>query len=575
MIRINSIKLSVKEAYDKNGKPNMDLLMQMAIRLLKSQPGMIRKIRIAKRSIDARKKPNVFVLYNLEVYTDLDEKKEQALVKRLNHKDIIIDHQAVYLTPEHGKDELHHPPCIIGMGPAGLFAGYELAKKGFKPIIIEQGGPVEDRQKDIDEFWKSGRLNPNSNVQFGEGGAGTFSDGKLNTMTKDKLGLIPYVLNTFVAFGGPEEILYDYKPHLGTDLLCQIVSNIRKEIIRLGGQVHFNTKVIGFTIKDRKIQRINCENELCFECDQVILAIGHSSRDMFYHLYDQGVQMEQKDFAIGFRVEHNQKLINFDQYGMEDAGFLGAAPYKLTHQALNGRNVYSFCMCPGGYVVNASSEEGRLCVNGMSYSKRDSQNANSAIVMNVTGKDFPSNHPLAGIVFQRELEQKAYEIGRGKVPVQCFGDFERIYRQSIQAFGCEEAVNQVSTEDEPYRNSDLPDGELCKYPVSPMIKGEYLSADLTTLLPNELNEAFIDGMHSFGRKIKGFDAPNVCIDGLESRTSSPVRIPRDSDTLVSVSISNLYPCGEGAGYAGGITSAAMDGIRVAAKIISRYNPIPL
>ena len=397
----------------------------------------------------------------------------------------------------------------------------------------------------MERFWKEGILDPESNVQFGEGGAGTFSDGKLNTLVKDPFGRNKEVLRTFVSFGAKPSILYEAKPHIGTDVLSDVVKAMREEILRLGGVVRFGAKLTDIKIVNDRVCGVEVNDGERIPCSDVVLAIGHSARDTFYQLHRIGIPMEAKSFAVGLRVEHKQSAINLSQYGREDPGELGAAPYKLTAQAKNGRGVYSFCMCPGGYVVNASSEPGRTAVNGMSYSGRDGENANSAIIVSVTPKDFPSDHPLAGIEFQRELEERAYQCGGGRIPVQTYGDFRR----------------QVTGESVPH---------MAESSLQPSCKGKYQYCDVSRILPAACNEAFVDGMEQFGHLIAGFDHPETLLSGVESRTSSPVRIHRD-ETLQSA-VSGLYPCGEGAGYAGGITSAAMDGIRVAEQLAQKYRP---
>ena len=411
---------------------------------------------------------------------------------------------------------------------------------------------MDSRKADVEQFWQGGKLLKDSNVQFGEGGAGTCSDGKLNTLVKEKYGRNKAVLETFVHFGAKESILYDAKPHIGTDVLCDIVKKMRQEIIRMGGTVRFDSKVTDLCIEEDAIKGVIVNGQETLDCEQLVLALGHSARDTFEMLLRRAIPMEPKAFAVGFRVEHPQEMINRELYGLSDPGVLGAAAYKVTAQTATGRGVYSFCMCPGGYVVNASSEEGRLAVNGMSYSGRDGSNANSAIIVAVTPEDFGGSHPLAGIEFQRRLEEKAYSLAQGKIPVQRYGDFR------------EKVLGENDRENKTWEKSDL----------QPMCKGLYQWSDLTTLLPGNCNEAFVEGMEVFARQIKGFDDPTAILSGVESRTSSPVRIPRDEENLQSV-IKGLYPCGEGAGYAGGITSAAMDGLRVAEKIAAAFAPFSM
>ena len=461
-----------------------------------------------------------------------------------------------YKEPKPARDRMGSSPVIAGFGPAGMFCALMLARAGYRPVVVERGEAVEERMKSVDSFWNGGRLNPESNAQFGEGGAGTFSDGKLNTQVKEVYGRISKVLEIFVEHGADESITYEAKPHIGTDRLVYIVQSIRKEIESLGGEVRFNTRLVDIDLEkltpgvlsdekgtDRRVKGITVENSGNREyipCDCLVLAIGHSARDTFYMLKDK-LTMEQKAFAVGLRIEHRQELINIHEFGDGKYKNYMPASYKLTHKASNGHGVYSFCMCPGGYVVNASSEEGMLAVNGMSYSKRDSENANSALIVTVDNRDFGSEDVLAGIEFQRRLEKKAYELGGGRVPVQRFGDFRE---------------NRTTTE-----------SALSSNTVKPCIKGGYTAANLRELLPAELCDALIEGVTSFDRQIPGYADPDAMFAGVESRTSSPVRINRD-DKLQALGISGLYPCGEGAGYAGGITSAAVDGIKVYEAIVT-------
>ncbi len=530
MIEIKGISVSVDN-------PIMQLERQIQKKLkLKSVPEYI----ILKRSIDARKKSDIHYVYQVGVFS----KDEKKILKRVNDKNIMLTKRAFYHFPTSGSRVMKHHPIVVGTGPAGLFCGLLLAKMGYEPVIVERGLPVEERILAVDSFWNGGPLNPECNVQFGEGGAGTFSDGKLNTQVKDKYGRIRYVLEEFVKHGAPEEILYDNKPHVGTDLLIQIVKGIREEIESLGGVFLFDTKVTDVHIDNNQVSSVKLLHKGCekiVDTNLVVLAIGHSARDTFEMLYNKNLSMESKDFAMGVRVEHKASMIQEVMYGNgKEADILPTAPYKVTHQTEQGRGVYSFCMCPGGYVVNASSEEGYTAINGMSYSNRDGENSNSAIVVTVRRQDFNNNHPLAGVEFQRKQEHNIYEEGAGKVVVQRFEDFEM-----------GQATKQL--------------GE-----ISPQIKGEYILGNVAGCLPPFMTEAITEGMHAFERQIPGFSNPDTIISGVESRTSSPVRIHRDE--AFQSNVQGLYPCGEGAGYAGGIMSAAMDGMKVAEAIIHAYAP---
>lgn len=536
MLRVNQIKV--------HPNAGMETIRKKAAAILGIKPTELETLQIIKQSIDARKKPEIFYSYTVDVELSKELRgREEKLLKRCKENQVSKVTDKPYTFPK--GNALPQSPIIVGMGPAGLFCGYMLAKHGYRPILLERGKDVEARTKDVQSFWETGKLEPNSNVQFGEGGAGTFSDGKLNTLIKDKDGRGREVLRIFVEHGAPENILYDGKPHIGTDILTGVVKSMREEILRRGGQVRFETEMTRLMIKEKRVIGVEIMDKTgkkeILSGENVVLAIGHSARNTFETLYEQEVPMEAKSFAVGFRVEHPQSMINQAMYGMEDAGSLGAAPYKVTAKTSVGRGVYSFCMCPGGYVVNASSEEGRLAVNGMSYSDRGSSNANSAIIVAVTPEDYGSEHPLAGIAFQRRLEEKAFAAGQGKIPVQRFGAFKQLVE------GCETAL------------------EAGPETYEPCTKGAYQYADLTGILPTECNQAFVEGMEVFAHQIKGFDRPDALMLGVESRTSSPIRIHRD-ETLQS-EIRGLYPCGEGAGYAGGITSAAMDGIRVAEEIV--------
>ena len=535
MIRVNQVKLPVEHTSDALRKKIQELL---------NYKGPM-DMEVVKRSLDARKKPQLFYVYVVDV--TVPKKDEGKLLKRYHNNQIQKVEPVKYEFPVkyYGGTER---PVIVGTGPAGLFCGYVLAKAGFRPILLERGKCVEERSLDVEAFWETGRLNTESNVQFGEGGAGTFSDGKLNTLIKDKYGRNKEVLQIFVKHGAPEEILYDYKPHIGTDILKEIVRSMREEILALGGEIRFENKVTDLLITEGRIKGLVLNGEEELPAEHVVLALGHSARDTFSMLFKQKVAMEAKPFAIGMRVEHPQELINLSQYGKKEAGALGNAIYKLTAETSEMRGVYTFCMCPGGYVVNASSEEGRLAVNGMSYSGRNSANANSAVIITITPEDYgDSQDPLSGIAFQRKLEERAYQIGNGKVPVERYGSFKR-------------AILGIKTQ-------EAPDGAeiIGMEKFMPCIRGQWIEAPVHEILPDALNRAFIEGMEAFGRKIRGFNGDKVFIEGIESRTSSPVRILR-TELAQSPAVEGLYPCGEGAGYAGGITSAAMDGIFVAEQL---------
>lgn len=537
MIRINQIKMKLTDGEDR--------LTIKAAALLRLRPEDIRSLKIVKKSIDARHKPDIKYVYSIDVTVE----NEKKINRRLLNNNIFFTEEKKYSMPKAGDEKLFESPVIVGMGPAGLFCGYFLAKAGYRPLIIERGECVEDRKRTVESFWRGETLNTESNVQFGEGGAGTFSDGKLNTVVKDKEGRHMEVLETFVKFGAKPEITYVNKPHIGTDILYDIVKNMRQEIIRLGGQVKFNTKLTDIHTENGKINSITVKGTAKggdggsenISCQVLVLALGHSARDTFEMLEEKKLRMEPKSFAVGVRVEHPQSMINKKMYGTEAHELLEAADYKVTYNTPDKRGVYSFCMCPGGYVVNASSEEKRLTVNGMSYSGRDGSNANSAIIVTVTPEDYGKESPLDGMYFQRNLEEKAYTEGKGAVPVQRFEDFEKNI--------CSEELGSVR----------------------PMIKGEYRLSNLRNIFPEYISSSLIDGIHGFSKQIEDFDMPDAVMSGVESRSSSPVRINRN-DKLES-DIKGIYPCGEGAGYAGGITSAAMDGIRVFEAIMLKYSPL--
>ena len=551
MIRIHEIKLSVAHTEED--------VRRKAAKLLRVEPSAFLRFTIIRRSIDARKKPELYVVYTVEVEV---AGQEQVLKKaRAKKGQIQAGDWKPYCFPSAGKKELSHRPIIVGTGPAGLFCGYMLAKAGYQPLLLERGQDVKTRLADVERFWQDGILNPASNVQFGEGGAGTFSDGKLTTSVKDPCGRQREVLRIFVEAGAPEEILYDAKPHIGTDILCRVVENLRNQITAWGGEVRFASQVTSLLCENDKILGVEVAEELIYS-DVVILAIGHSARDTFQMLYDRKVPMEPKAFAVGLRMEHPREMIDRLQYG-ENASALPAAPYKVTAKTGSGRGVYSFCMCPGGYVVNASSEPGMTAVNGMSYSGRDGKNSNSAMIVTLSPEDYGRTGPLAGVAFQRELEKKAFEIGNGAVPVERYGDFKRAVLERKKEIDSEENLSLENAEK---------GGLQERYPdFVPAVKGSWRFAPVHDILPDFLNQALVEGIDLISQSVSGFNDPDAFLSGVESRTSSPVRILRD-DTGQSA-LRGLYPCGEGAGYAGGITSAAMDGILIAEKVASLYHPM--
>ena len=527
MIRVRQINVNILE-------DTKEKLIELCAKKLKIKTSDIYDIKINKQSLDARKKPNLFFSYEI----DISVKDEAKILAKNNLKDIFQTPNEEYKFNITGKDSLKNRPIIVGSGPAGLFCAYILATNNYKPIVIERGKDVDSRLEDVEQFWKTGKLNINSNVQFGEGGAGTFSDGKLNTLVKDQFHRQKKIFEIFVECGAPEEILYVNKPHIGTDILMKVVKNIRKKIIFMGGEFKFNSCLTNIILENNKIKSIEVNNQEIIDTEVLILAIGHSARDTFKMLYESNINMLSKPFAVGIRIQHSQKMINKSQYGVIEHSMLKSASYKLTHKASTGRGVYTFCMCPGGYVVNASSEESMLAINGMSNYKRDTENANSAVIVTVSPEEY-GNDPLSGIEFQRNLEKKAFIEGKGKIPVQLYGDFK---------------LNKTSTNYES---------------IKPILKGEYTFANLQNVLPKVIVDSLIEGIDAFDKKIHGFSSCDSIIAGVESRSSSPIRIERDN--FCESNIKGIYPCGEGAGYAGGITSAAMDGFLVAECIAKKYN----
>ena len=557
MIRLGQLKIPVQTPAEEREA----LLLKKAGRLLRRSTDSLRIVKILRRSLDARRKPELFYVYTIAVETGMKPEQEQRLCAKLRNKEISIYSKTIYCFPSPGSKMLSHRPVVIGAGPAGLFCALFLAEHGYRPLLVERGRSVERRAEDIRRFWETGRLDPDSNVQFGEGGAGAFSDGKLNSGIGDPSGRASRVLEIFTECGAPSDICYEARPHVGTDRLQALLPVLRERILSAGGEIRFETCCTGLEISEGKITGVHLHTsagqdpaDYIIPAEVAVLAPGHSARDTFRWLRDSGIQMAQKPFAMGYRVSHPQTMIDSAQYGIQKEAdvsgtadpmmqSLPAASYRLRASAADGRGVYSFCMCPGGYIVNASSEPGGTAVNGMSDRARDSGRANSAIVVTVRTEDFGSDDVLAGVDLQRKLELRAFERGNGGIPIQRFPDMER---------------NEHSTFS-PEETEGL------------SIRGQYVSAGLRGLMPAFIEEAFMEGMHAFDRQIPGFSGREAVVAGIESRTSSPVRIVRDNE--MTASVEGLIPCGEGAGYAGGILSAAVDGIRAAEQIASEHAPL--
>lgn len=542
-MRINNLVLNIEEP--------IELLQEKAAKKLKVNAGSFKSFKILKESIDARKKNNIKFNYSVEVHLE----KESILARKISDKDILFDKEKEDMPFILGNKIMTHRPVIVGMGPAGMFAGLLLAEKGYKPLIIERGEAVDKRTETVQKFWNTGELNTESNVQFGEGGAGTFSDGKLTTRIKDKR--CDYVIDEFVKFGAPPEIAYEGKPHIGTDILKVVVKNLRNKIIELGGEVRFSSRLSDIVSEDKGIKAVIVNGE-AIPCEALILSIGHSSRDTYEMLFKNNIMMEAKPFAIGVRVEHPQTMINESQYGQfANHPRLKAADYRLTHTSHDTkRAVYSFCMCPGGEVVAAASEEKKLVTNGMSNYSRKGENANSALVVTVGTEDYKNEsykfntkgmnmeHPLLGMELQRYYEGLAFNAGGGNymAPVQLIEDF--LKDRTSKKTGS----------------------------VKPSYKPGYEFINLKDCLPEYIISTLKEGIINFDRKIHGFAMGDAVLTGIETRTSAPLRIMRN-EAMQSVSLKGLYPAGEGAGFAGGIISAAVDGLKAAEAIMTEYKPL--
>ena len=520
---VNNIKLSIEQDIHE-----LDEKVAKKIHINKKD---ILSLEVLKESIDARDKNNINFIYSVKI-----KLPKSTVIRNKNDIKPFVDNTDNLIMDEN-RQKLSKRPVIIGAGPSGLFCGLMLSKKGYKPLIIEMGDNIENRSKKVLKYWQTGVLDTKSNVQFGEGGAGTFSDGKLTTRISDPR--CDLVLREFVNFGAPKEILFQAKPHIGSDVLKGVITNMRNEIIRLGGYVWFNTKMTDVIIKNNKVCGIKLENGQEIDTDILILAIGHSSRDTFSMLLNKGLTIEQKPFSIGVRIEHPQELVNTAQYGKyANHPRLKNAIYQLFNK-VNDRTAYSFCMCPGGLVVAAASEENTIVTNGMSNYLRNEVNANSAFVVSVTPKDFFSDSPLAGVEYQRKWEHLAYEEGRGCAPIQ-----------TLKAFMNNEVDKKLGS-------------------VNPSYTGETRFSNINNCLPKYVTDTLKQSVSAFDRKMPCFYLDDAILTGVETRTSSPVRLTRDSN-LEAMGITGVYPCGEGAGYAGGIMSAAVDGIKIAQKIIQKY-----
>ena len=533
MIRVTDIKIELNDALTE--KQELDSLKKYIESEYKIKD--YSNFSIYKKAIDARKKEHIHFVYTVDFNVT-----NEALLLQKGKKGLTLAPSLVYPEVLSGSLSLKNRPIIVGFGPSGIFAALLLAKRGYKPLVLERGLDVDQRSLHVDHFWKTGEYSEHSTILFGEGGAGTFSDGKLTTLITDYR--CRYVLSSLVMHGAQKEIMYINKPHIGTDILKGVIKNIRKEIISLGGDIRFNSNVTDLIIENSQLKGLIVNHHETIQTDVCLLGVGHSARDTFEVIYKHGINIIQKPFSIGVRIEHPQELINQAQYGnYAKYPNLGAADYKLSYHATNNRSAYTFCMCPGGYVMCATSEEGGVVTNGMSESKRDNVNANSAFLVNVNPSDFGSDHPLAGVHFQRAFEKKAFQLAGSNyyAPIQLVGDFLK---------------DQLSTK---------------LGSVIPSYTPGYTFVKMTDILPPYVTDTLKESIIAFDRKIKGFSMHDAVMTGVETRSSSPIRMLRND--LHESNITGIYPMGEGAGYAGGIMSSAVDGIKTAEKIISNYLPL--
>lgn len=533
MIRVTNLKLKLNDAVDYASE--LSNLRKLVISKYNIKSKNLLLLNLFKKAIDARHKKGIHFVYSVDIELD----NEIEFLNRNQVKNAAVAPDLSYKECKQGSQDIYNPPVIVGFGPSGIFSALLLSRRGYNPIVLERGLDVSKRTKEWNDFLNNREYNENSSILFGEGGAGTFSDGKLTTLINDVR--CRFVLKELVKAGAHPEIMYVNKPHIGTDELKKVIKKIREEIIRNGGIIRFNSKVTDLIIKDNRLVSVVVNDTEKIPTELCLLGIGHSARDTFQKLLDKKLDIKPKAFSVGVRIEHLQKVINKAQYGEAfNHPALGPSDYKLNFRSKTGRSAYTFCMCPGGFVVNATSEAGQVCTNGMSLSKRDGKNANSAILVNVTPEDFGSDKPLAGVEFQRKIERLAFEKAGSNysLPVQLVGDFLK----------------------------DNPSTEIRT--VKPTIKPGYAFVELKEILPNYVTETIKEAIIDFDRKIHGFSHPYAIITGPETRSSSPIRILRNE--MHESNVLGIYPMGEGAGYAGGIMSSAVDGMKTAEIIIGKY-----